>query len=166
MSPFRQDVERLKTTPGLSDIVVPAILGEIGLDMTRFRTHRHLVSWARLCPRLDESAGKIHSTRTLKGAASIKTIMIQAAWCAVRVKNSYPRAQFLRIRSRRGTKKAIVAVAASLLTAVYYMLRDGTEYRDLGTDHFDKQDRSKVARRFVARLTQLGYHVQISEAAA
>ena len=92
--------------------------------------------------------------------------MIQAAWCAVRVKNSYPRAQFLRIRSRRGTKKAIVAVAASLLTAVYYMLRDGTEYRDLGTDHFDKQDRSKVARRFVARLTQLGYHVQISEAAA
>ena len=166
VSPFRQDVERLKTTPGLSDIVVPAILGEIGLDMTRFRTHRHLVSWARLCPRLDESAGKIHSTRTLKGAAWIKTIMIQAAWCAVRVKNSYPRAQFLRIRSRRGTKKAIVAVAASLLTAVYYMLRDGTEYRDLGTDHFDKQDRSKVARRFVARLTQLGYHVQISEAAA
>ena len=166
VSPFRQDVERLKTTPGLSDIVVPAMLGEIGLDMTRFRTHRHLVSWARLCPRLDESAGKIHSTRTLKGAAWIKTIMIQAAWCAVRVKNSYPRAQFLRIRSRRGTKKAIVAVAASLLTAVYYMLRDGTEYRDLGTDHFDKQDRSKVARRFVARLTQLGYHVQISEAAA
>ena len=166
VSPFRQDVERLKTTPGLSDIVVPAMLGEIGLDMTRFRTHRHLVSWARLCPRLDESAGKIHSTRTLKGAAWIKTIMVQAAWCAVRVKNSYPRAQFLRIRSRRGTKKAIVAVAASLLTAVYYMLRDGTEYRDLGTDHFDKQDRSKVARRFVARLTQLGYHVQISEAAA
>jgi len=166
VSPFRQDLERLKTTPGLSDIVVPAMLGEIGLDMTRFRTHRHLVSWARLCPRLDESAGKIHSTRTLKGAAWIKTIMIQAAWCAVRVKNSYPRAQFLRIRSRRGTKKAIVAVAASLLTAVYYMLRDGTEYRDLGTDHFDKQDRSKVARRFVARLTQLGYHVQISEAAA
>ena len=166
VSPFRQDVERLKTTPGLSDIVVPAMLGEIGLDMTRFRTHRHLVSWARLCPRLDESAGKIHSTRTLKGAAWIKTIMIQAAWCAVRVKNSYPRAQFLRIRSRRGTKKAIVAVAASLLTAVYYMLRDGTEYRDLGTDHFDKQDRSKVARRFVARLTQLGYHVQISEPAA
>ena len=166
VSPFRQDVERLKTTPGLSDIVVPAMLGEIGLDMTRFRTHRHLVSWARLCPRLDESAGKIHSTRTLKGAAWIKTIMIQAAWCAVHVKNSYPRAQFLRIRSRRGTKKAIVAVAASLLTAVYYMLRDGTEYRDLGTDHFDKQDRSKVARRFVARLTQLGYHVQISEPAA
>jgi transposase len=166
VSPFRRVVERLKTAPGLSDIVVPAMLGEIGLDMTRFRTHRHLVSWARLSPRLDESAGKVHSTRTLKGAVWIKTIMVQAAWCAIRVKDSYPRAQFLRIRSRRGTKKAIVAVAASLLTAVYYMLRDGSAYRDLGSGHFDKHDRTKVARRFVARLTQLGYHVQISEAAA
>jgi transposase len=166
VSPFRQDVERLKEIPGLSDISVPAMLGEIGIDMTRFRTHRHLVSWARLCPRLDESAGKVHSTRTMKGAAWIKTLMVQAAWSAIKVKNGYPRAQFLRLRARRGAKKAIVAVAASLLTAVYYMLRDGAPYRDLGIGYFDKHDRSRVARRFVARLQQLGYNVQITEDAA
>jgi len=145
---------------------VPAMLGEIGVDMTRFKTHRHLVSWARLCPRLDESAGKIHSTRTMKGAAWIKTLMIQAAWCAIRVKDSYPRAQFLRLRARRGTKKAIVAVAASLLTAVYYMVRDETPYKDLGIGYFEKHDRSRVARRFVARLQQLGFNVHLTEAVA
>jgi len=166
VTPFRQTVQRLKGVPGLSDINVPAMLGEIGVDMTRFKTHRHLVSWARLCPRLDESAGKIHSTRTMKGAAWIKTLMIQAAWCAIRVKDSYPRAQFLRLRARRGTKKAIVAVAASLLTAVYYMVRDETPYKDLGIGYFEKHDRSRVARRFVARLQQLGFNVHLTEAVA
>jgi transposase len=134
--------------------------------MTRFKTHRHLVSWARLCPRLDESAGKVHSRRILKGAGWIKTLMIQAAWCAVRTKDSYLRAQFLRLRARRGSKKAIVAVAASILTAVYYVIRDGTPYKDLGIRYFDQKDKSRAARRFVARLQQLGYNVHITEAVA
>ncbi len=166
VTPFRGIVERLKAIPGLSQVSVPALLGEIGVDMSRFKTHGHLVSWARLCPRLDESAGKVHSTRTLKGAAWTKTLLIQTAWAAVKTKNSYLQAQFLRLRARRGAKKAIVAVAASILTIVYHVIRDGTDYRDLGANYFQTRDRSKVARRFVARLQQMGYNVQITEAVA
>lgn len=164
--PSRETVERLKEVPGLSDVNVPALLGEIGVDMSQFRTHRQLLSWARLCPRLDESAGKIHSTRTQKGAVWIKTLLVQAAWCATRSKNSYLRAQFLRLRARRGANKAILAVAASILTAVYYIIREGVPYKDLGLGYFDHIDRSRVTRRLVARLHHLGYRVQLSEAAA
>ena len=166
MEPFQHIVERLQKTPGLSQVNIPALLGEIGVDMTRFKTHRHLNSWARICPRLDESAGKVHSTRTLKGAVWVKSLLVQAAWAAVRTKDSYLRAQYLRLRARRGAKKAIMAVAASILTAVYYMIRDGVPYKDLGIQYFDRRDRSRVARRFVARLKQLGYQVQISQEVA
>lgn len=166
VEPFQHIVERLQKTPGLSQVNIPALLGEIGVDMTRFKTHRHLNSWARICPRLDESAGKVHSTRTLKGAVWVKSLLVQAAWAAVRTKDSYLRAQYLRLRARRGAKKAIMAVAASILTAVYYMIRDGVPYKDLGIQYFDRRDRSRVARRFVARLKQLGYQVQISQEVA
>jgi transposase len=166
VDPFRDIVDWLMQIPGLSDIGVPALLGEIGVDMTKFKTHKHLISWARICPRLDESAGKVHSRRTQKGAVWIKTLLIQAAWAAIKTKDSYLRAQFLRLRARRGAKKAIVAVAASILTAVYYVIRDRTPYRDLGIQYFTHHDRSHIARRLVARLQNLGYNVQVSEAAA
>jgi transposase len=166
VEPFRHVVERLKAVPGLSDISAPALIGEIGVDMSRFKTHRHLVSWARLCPRLDESAGKVLSRRTLKGAAWTKSLLVQAAWAASRTKDSYLRAQFLRLRARRGSKKAIVAVAASILTDVYYVIRDGASYKDLGFHYFDQHDRSKAARRLVARLHAMGYTVDITDAAA
>ncbi len=162
VDPFRGIVERLHEVPGLSEINVPAVLAEIGVDMTRFPTHSHLVSWARLCPRLAESAGKVHSTRTMKGAVWIKELMIQAAWAAIRTKDSYLRAQFLRLRARRGSKKAIVAVAASILTIVYHVIRDGTPYRDLGSNHFTTRDRAQIARRLVGRLQQLGYNVSVT----
>lgn len=164
--PFRELLTRLKDVPGFGAINAPALLGEIGVDMTPFKTHRHLISWTRLCPRLDESAGKTHSRRTLKGAEWVKPLLVGAAWAAVRVKDSYPRAQFLRLRARRGAKKAIVAVAASLLTTVYHMIREGTPYKDLGAHHFDRHDRSRTARRLVARLEQLGYNAQITDRAA
>jgi len=166
VDPFRDIVDWLKEVPGLSDISVPAVLGEIGIDMTKFKTHRHLLSWARVCPRLDESAGKVHSTRTQKGAVWIKTLLIQAAWAAIKAKDSYLRAQFLRLRARRGAKKAIVAVAASILTIVYYIIRDRTPYKDLGIQYFAHRDRSRLARRLVTRLQQLGYDVQLPKAAA
>ena len=95
-----------------------------------------------------------------------KPLLIGAAWAAVKVKDSYPRAQFLRLRARRGAKKAIVAVAASLLTAVYHMIREGTPYKDLGPQHFTHHDRARVARRLVARLEQLGYRADITDCAA
>ena len=164
--PFRQLVVRLKQVPGLGEVNTPALLGEIGVDMTPFRTHRHLISWTRLSPRLDQSAGQTHSTRILKGAEWVKPLLIGAAWAAVKVKDSYFRAQFLRLRARRGAKKAIVAVAASLLTTVYHMIREGTPYKDLGANHLDRHDRARAARRLVARLEQLGYHTHITQHAA
>lgn len=166
VSPFRELLNRLHEVPGLSDVSVPALVAEIGIDMSRFPTVHHLISWARLCPRLDESAGKVRSRRTLKSAAWVKTLLVQAAWCGMRKRNSYLRAQFLRLRARRGAKKAAVAVAASILTAVYYMISTGEPYRDLGFDHFQKTDRQTLVRRSVARLRQLGYTVTLAEGAA
>src|SRR5205814_5090662 len=126
----------------------------------------HPVSWAGLCPRLHEGAGKRLSTRTRPGAPWLKTNLIQGAWAAVRTKDSYLRAQFLRLKSRRGPKKAIVAVAASMLTAAYYMLRDHKDYLDLGPDHFDKIDSEAKARRLVRKLRELGYEADLRPAAA
>ncbi len=166
LAPFHEAVKRLDAIPGINTTVAQAVLGEIGLDMTRFPTHEALVSWACLCRRLDESAGKRRSTRTRKGACWLKTVLVQAAWAAVRTKDSYLRAQFLRLRARRGPKKAIVAVAASMLTGIYYVLRDGVEYRDLGANYFQTLDRSKVTKNLVRRLQNLGYRVELHKAAA
>jgi transposase len=129
--------------------------------MTRFPTRQHLIAWACLCRRLDESAGKRKSTRTRKGVCWLKTVLVQAAWAAVRTKNSYYRAQFLRLRARRRPEKAIVAVAASMLTAIYYILRDSAEYRELGGQYFERLDRTKATQRLVKRLRDLGYRVQM-----
>lgn len=122
--------------PGVSDLTASVVVAEIGVDMSRFPSAGHLISWAGLCPRSDESAGKRRSTRVRKSGTWIKTTLVTAAWAAVRVKTSYLRAQFVRIKARRGAKKAILAVAASMLTAAYHMLRDGSEYNDPGADHF------------------------------
>jgi transposase len=165
LAPFRGLIERLDRMPGLSDVTAPAILAEVGLDMACFPSHHHLLSWACLCPRLDQSAGKINSTRTRKGAVWLKTMLVQAAWSAIKVKDSYLRAQFFRIKARRGPKKAILAVAASMLTAIYYMIRDGAEYRDLGAAHFDTLDRVKATNRLIRRLEGLGYRVRLEPAA-
>lgn len=140
LEPIRARAQLLTTMPGISDIASQVVVAEIGVDMSRFPTAGHLVSWAGLCPRNDESAGKRRSTRVRKSGNWLKTTLVTSAWAAVRTKDSYLRAQFLRIRSRRGAKKAILAVAASMVTAAYYILRDGVEYRDLGPSHFDRHD--------------------------
>ena len=101
-----------------------------------------------------------------KGAPWLKTTLIQCAWAAIRVKGSYLQAQYLRIRARRGAKKAVGAVAASMLTAAYHMLKDGTLYQDLGTNHLDNREKGKQALRLVNRLQSLGFAVQITSMAA
>jgi transposase len=159
LEPFRAAARLLSTMPGISSVNADALVAEIGIDMSRFATAGHLLSWACLCPRNDESAGKHRSTRLRKGGKWLKTILVQAAWSAIRVKDGYLQAQFHRIRARRGVKKAIVAVAASMLTAVWHMLRDGTEWQDLGAAHFDRADSAKTAGRLVRRLEQMGYQV-------
>jgi transposase len=164
LSPFRVIVERLCTMPGVSTIVAQTLLGEIGDDMRRFPTAGHLRSWVGLCPRLDESAGRKRSTRLRHGAPWLKTVLIQAAWSAIRHRTGYPYAQFQRLKAKRGPKKAIVAVAASLLTAAYFILRDGVGYRDLGAQYFDRHDTQRAAARLTKRLEALGFTVQLTAA--
>jgi transposase len=162
LEPTRHLTELLATMPGVGDLVAQVILGEIGTDMSRFPTVGHLISWAGLCPRSDESAGKRRTTRLRQGAPWLKTTLVQAAWAAAAKKNSYLRAQFLRIKSRRGSKKAIMAVAASMLTAVYFMLRDRVPFYDLGPDHFDRRDKTHIVKRLTRRLEDLGFQIQLS----
>jgi transposase len=166
VEPFRAAITILTTIPGISELSARTIIAEIGTDMSRFATDGDLVSWAGLCPRNDESAGKRRSNRMRKGAPWLKTTLIQCAWAAARTKGSYLQAQFHRLRARRGAKKAIGAVAASILTAAYHMLTDGTLYQDLGADHFDRRAKAAQTKRLVNRLQSLGYHVQITPAAA
>ena len=163
---FREAVLLLTTIPGVSDLSAQVIRAEIGGDMSRFPTVGHLISWAGLCPRNDESAGKRRSNRMRKGAPWLKTTLIQCAWAAARKNGSYLQAQFRRLRTRRGAKKAIGAVAASILTAAYHMLKDGTLYHDLGPDHFDRRAKTVQTRRLLTRLQRLGYAVQITPLAA
>ena len=160
LAPIRNSARLLTTMPGVSDLTANVIVAEIGVDMARFPTAGHLLSWAGMCPRNDESAGKRRSTRLRLGGYWLKATLVTAAWAAVRVKTGYFHAQFLRIKARRGGKKAILAVAASMLTAAYHMLRDGTEYHDLGTGFFDQRDRSKTIKRLLKRLDDLGYSTQ------
>lgn len=165
VAPFRERVELLTTIPGVSDTTAQVIVAEIGLDMSRFATAGHLVSWAGLCPRMDESAGKRRSTRIRKGAPWLKTALVSAAWAAASSKDTYLRAQFVRLKTRRGPKKAVVAVAASMLTAAYYILRDGIAYKDLGADYFDRRNPDKVVRRLIRRIENLGFEVALRPAA-
>ena len=137
--------------PGIGDLGARVILAEIGHDMSRFPTQRHLISWAGLCPNNDESAGKRRSNRMRKGAPWLKTTLVQCAWAAARKKGSYLQAQFHRLRARRGAKKAIGAVAASMLTAAYHMLKDGALYQDLGADHFDRRAKGAATKRLIAK---------------
>jgi transposase len=165
LAPFQAAVDRLMTIPAVRHTVARVIGAEIGFDMSRFPTAGHLVSWAGLCPRLDESAGKRRSTRTRPGAPWLKTALVQAAWVAARTRNTYLRAQFLRLKSRRGPKKAILAVAASMLTAAYYILKDDVTYIELGADHFERRNKAQTARRLVKRLESLGLIVEVKPAA-
>ena len=164
MTPFQAAVSRLTTMPGLSDTTARVLIAEIGDDMTRFPTAGHLVSWAGLCPRLDVSAGKRHSSRIRHATPWLKATLIQAAWAATRKKDSYLHAQFVRLKSRRGPKKAIVAVAASMLTAAYFMLRTGVDYRDLGGRYFTTRDKEEATKRLIRRLRDLGVNVEIKAA--
>lgn len=167
-APFRDLIGLLSTVPGISTVSAPAILSEIGCDMSRFPTAGHLVAWAGLCPGHNESAGKRKSSRLRKGAPWLKTMLVQCAWAAKRKKDSYYRAQFFRLQSKRGPQKAICAVAASILTAIYHILKNGTEHHDLGAGHFDRRPTEVKAKRLAARLAKLGFtvHLQpIAEAA-
>lgn len=161
IAPFRTAVEQVSGVPGIKSLAAQTILSEIGIDMSRFPSSGHLISWACICPRSDESAGKRRSTRIRKGSPWLKSTLVQCAWAATRTKGSYLQAQFYRIRARRGPKKAILAVAASILTAIYHMLKDGTLYQDLGPNHLNARNKERQKNRLIKRLADLGYVVEL-----
>jgi transposase len=158
---FRDLIALVDTIPGIASLAAISILSEIGTGMSRFASAGHLVSWAGLSPGQNESAGKRKSSRLRKGAPWLKTMLVQCAWAAVKKKDSYYKAQFNRLKARLGPKKAICAVAASMLTAIYHMLKDGVEHKDLGAGHFDRRPAAVKVNRLVAQLAKLGFHAEL-----
>jgi transposase len=158
---FRDLTALLDTIPGIASLAAISILSETGTDMSRFATDGHLVSWAGLAPGQNESAGKRKSSKLRKGAPWLKTMLVQCAWAAIKKKDSYYKAQFNRLKARRGPKKAICAVAAAMLTAIYHMLKDGVEHHDLGAGHFDRRPALVKANRLVAQLAKLGFRAEL-----
>jgi transposase len=166
LAPFEAAVQRLMTIPGVGRRVAEGLAAEVGLDMERFPSDKHLASWAGMCPGQHESAGKQRSGRTRKGSRWLRGLLVEAAHAVKRQRATYPGAQFRRLASRRGVKKAAVAVGHSLLVAAYHMLKRGVDYQDLGAQHFDERDREGVVRRAVKRLESLGYEVELQLAPA
>jgi transposase len=163
--PDEEAITQLDTIPGIGRSVAETLVAEIGSDLTRFPTAKHLASWAGLCPGNNESAGKRSSGKTRKGSPWLRACLVQAAHAAARTKGTYLAAQYRRLAARRGRAKAAVAVAHSILIIVYHVLTEGTVYCDLGANYFDERDRQGVERRLVHRLEGLGYTVSLTPAA-
>jgi transposase len=159
--PFEEAVVLLDTIPGVARHTAEVIISEIGVDMSRFPNSDHLASWAGVAPGNNESAGKRLSGKTTKGDQALVSALTQAAHAASRTKNTYLSAQFHRLAGRRGKKKAILAVAHSILIMAYHMIQDRVPYHELGSDFFDKRNVQATTRRMVHRLEQLGYKVNL-----
>jgi transposase len=166
MRPLEEALERLETIPGVGRRTAEAILAEIGPEVSRFPTYRHLASWAGMCPGNDQSGGKRRSGKTTKGNPWLRAALVEAAHAAGRTRNTYLSAQYRRLASRRGKKRAAVAVGHSILVIAYHLLQRSCGYEELGGDYFDKRDRQGVERRLVRRLEGLGYKVSLDPVAA
>lgn len=167
ITPFDQEeqLRRLDGIPGVGRDVAQVILAELGADMSRFPSAAHAASWAGLAPGKNESAGKNRSGKITPGNRHLKSALVQAAHAISRTKDNYLAAQFRRLAARRGKKRAAVAVAHSILVIAYHILQDGTEYRELGGDYFDKRNKEQLQRSLVRRLEGLGLQVTLQPAA-
>ena len=159
LEPFAAELELLCSIAGVQRRVAEVLLAELGTDMSVWPSARHLCSWAALCPGNRESAGRQRSGRTRRGNRWLKGVLLQAAWAATRVKGGYLGAQFRRLARRRGEKRAAVAVAHSILTIVYHVLKRRVPYHELGAAHFDRVETARQARYHWRRLAELGYEV-------
>ncbi len=161
LAPFAAAVARLRTIPGVEQRTAEVLVAEIGVDMARFPSAGHLVSWAGLCPGNHESAGKRKRGTTRKGCKWLRIALIEAAQAAVRTRDCALGARYRRVMRHRGHKKAIVAVAHAILEIAYHLLARGTTYQELGAAYFDRRDQERAARRYVRLLEQLGHRVTL-----
>ncbi len=164
LEPFQEALERLDEIPGVGRRCAEDILAEVGTDISQFPTAGHLASWAKVCPGIHESAGKRKSIGTGHGNKWLRATLTEAAQAAGRTKGTYLWSQYHRLAARRGKNRATMAVAHAILTTIYYMLRRGTRYQDLGPNYFDERDRQAAVRRTVHRLERLGYRVTLEAA--
>lgn len=165
MRPFEGELRRLGTLPGVGPRTGEEILAEIGTDMSRFPSAHHLASWAKMCPGNEESAGKRRSGRTGRGNPLLRGALVEAAWAASHTKNTYLGAYYRRLASRRGRKRALVALGHAILLIVYHILKDKTTYQDLGPDYFERKNKEASVQRIVRRLEAWGYSVEIHQVA-
>jgi transposase len=161
-APFETAVAHLDTIPGVGVTAAQQMVAEMGVDMSVFPTVRHLGAWAGVAPGNHQSAGKTLSRRTRQGNRSLKQVLIQAAHAAVKVKGTYLSAQYQRLVGRRGPKRAIVAVAHSILGIAYHLIARDQDYQDLGGNYFDTRQSTKTRQTLVSRLQQLGYEVTLT----
>jgi transposase len=161
--PFSEEVSVLESLPVILQVSTAVVIAEIGTDMSRFPTAKHLASWAGVCPGNKVSGGKRLSGKTTRGNRYLRSVLCQLAWVIARCKDpNYLTAQYHRLARRRGKKRAILAVAHSLLVIIYHLLRDKKPYHDLGADFFEKRDVGRIQRQAVARLEQLGFQVSLT----
>jgi len=158
---FQQAIQLVDAIPGINVRAAQGILAETGLNMEQFPSSKHFASWIGVCPGQNESAGKRKSGKTRNGNPALRTLLVQAAHAAAHCNNSYLAAQYRRIASRGGPKKAAMAVAHSIAVIIYHILRDQTTYEDLGSNYFDERDRQHIEKRLVRRLQRLGYQVEL-----
>jgi transposase len=151
----------LDTIPGVGQRAAEILIAEIGTDMSRFPSAKHLASWAGMCPGNHESGGKRLSGKTRKGNRWLRQVLVEIAHVASKTKNTYLAAQYKRIAARRGKKRALIAVGHTILTIVYMMLTRKQPYQDLGAAYFDQREQERVERRLVHRLERLGYEVSL-----
>lgn len=159
--PFDEAARRLETIPGFSRRVAQTVVSEIGADMGRFPTAGHLAAWAGVAPGNKESGGRRLSGAKRQGNKRLCAILVQAAHCASRT-NTYLRAHYARIKSRRGGKRAVIAVAHTLLVACWHMISRNEDFKDLGSDYFEKRQPQKVAEMLVRRLKAMGLEVTVT----
>ena len=165
LRPFAEAANLVKTIPGFSDVSAAATVAEIGAGMDQFADAGHLASWAGLCPGHNESAGKHYSGKSRGGNIWLKRILCQVAWAASHTRNTYFTALFRRLAAKRGKKRAILAVAHSILVTIYALLKNQQTYQDLGSDYFDKKNADGLKRYCLRKLEALGHKVTLEAAA-
>lgn len=161
LRPFAAVVASLDAIPGVNQRVIEGVVAEIGVDMRRFPSDRHLTSWTGICPGQRESAGKHTSGKTRNGNRWLRTTLTEAALAAIRVKDSRLAARYRRVMRHRGHKKAVVAVAHTILVIIYHLLKDQVSYQELGATYLEQRDREHATRRYVKQLERLGHRVSL-----